>query len=320
MGTRLFNHEHGYAYDAFNGAYGDFTALRQNGAVMALRYICGDRAGKPKELYADEVAALHAADIGVVAVWEWTANEAMGGYGLGRQYAIEAYNQLTELGYPLGDVPVFWCADSGQSNLSANRAQVLQYARGWRDVFASAGLTEHALGVYGGQQLIEAVADAQLAYFGWRAGAASWSSYAEVSSAIHILQLVGSPVVGGITIDVNTLTGFVPGWVAGNDTPIEEEEKVITVVREDGYAASFASDGMLLRWLPDQAAYDKWTKGQGDAGVVIVPPGTLAAWGALVGPVPPEGTFGTHLDKLRSPAGTGIAPLRGAAHVNIELS
>lgn len=308
-----------YAYDAFNGANGDFAALAADGAVCAIRYICGGRA-PAKELHPGEVDALHAAGIGVIAVWEWAANDALRGYGVGKQYGEEAVTQLRALGYPLGQVPVFWCADSSTSNVRANFQDVEDYAVGWRDAFSERDIDPATLGCYGGQQLIQYLMQRGKITYGWRAGAASWSQFAPISDDMHIVQRVGSPFVGGITIDVNHILRPVPAWIAGPDQfePASEDTKVITVVRETGYDASFASDGMALRWLPDQAAYDHATGGKGDAAVTFINPGTLAAWGALIGPVPPDGSFGTPLDKLRAPADDSHA-LIGNATVSVQL-
>src|SRR6266545_3665251 len=192
------------------------AALRRAGVVFVARYIApGDRR---KELTRAEVAAMNAAGIGIVAVYEDTTGDWRSGRLGGRRRAAFVLGELPKLGAPAG-ASCYFAADSDVP--SAELTTAVEYVRGAADMLG-AGRT----GVYGEHDVVKACLDQRVCRFGWQTPA--WSHH-QVDPRAQILQQLGQVTIDGITCDRDFAVQAVYGqWdrPGGEDMPLTEAEWV----------------------------------------------------------------------------------------------
>lgn len=164
--------------------------IKTTGAVGVMRYFSTDTT---KNLHPSDVAALHAAGLGVGDVWETTTGRATQGYQDGIDDATIADGQRRADGLPADQV-VYFAVDEDTSWPS-----VADYFRG-----AAVVLGQHRVGVYGGYSVIEGAYAAGYRYL-WQTLA--WSGGRR--SAHACLYQNGRTVLSG-NADVNDV--LAPDW------------------------------------------------------------------------------------------------------------
>lgn len=137
----------------------DPQRLFASGVRFVMRYLSHDPS---KDLSAGELAALHAAGLGVGVVWETTATRALEGYAAGRQDAREARVRLHGLGFP--DKQPCYFADDWDTTGAA----VASYFQGAGDAIGVA-----RVGCYAGIGPVSFLFDHKLIRYGWQTYA--WS-------------------------------------------------------------------------------------------------------------------------------------------------
>lgn len=158
-------------------------AIRAAGYTFASRYLSYDTTGK--NLTAGEAQALSAAGIDVVANWEWSATDALGGYSAGVSHAQEAQRQALACGMPASR-PIYFSVDFDAT--PGQQATINSYFDG-----VAAVIGRGRIGAYGGFYPIQRLFDAGKIAWGWQTYAWSggqWDSRAQVRQ-----------VLNGITVD-----------------------------------------------------------------------------------------------------------------------
>ncbi len=256
----------------------DPVELRRLGYRFAVRYI-SPTVSNPKNVTAAEIAALHAAGVGVLLVWESTATRPFAGAAAGAADGKASAAWCSRLGYPSG-VPVMAAVDTDVT--ASTLAKVLAYL----DAFA-AEVAPWPLGVYADTDVIEAMAGRSV--LNWKPNARAWST--KPSSLVHVQQHASTSLAGAV-VDTNTALRPFPVWLPSSDpTPIipptEEADMRPRLIKPDGDAAQFVTDGVHAVWAvsgPVIAAM----QGAGvwdTAPVQTVPRAALKAL-TLVGPEP----------------------------------
>jgi glycoside hydrolase-like protein/LysM domain-containing protein len=157
-------------------SFARFTAAQVHdlGAMAVCRYltvVTADTRGKL--LTRDEAEGLSAAGIGIVSVFEFGSQDALGGYHQGKEYAALAAQQHAAAGGPSGR-PIYFGVDfdvpdyAGQlpntpEHAVAKLGPIADYFRGCRDM-----LDSHWIGAYGGYWVIKRLFEANLISFGWQ--------------------------------------------------------------------------------------------------------------------------------------------------------
>lgn len=162
--------------------------IQATGAVGVLRYFSGD---PTKNLTAAEVAAYHAAGLGVGDVWETSTGRATQGYTAGVNDAQAAQAQRSADGLPTDQV-IHFAVD-----MDTDWASVSEYFRGADAVMGSRPDGTKLTGVYGGIRVINGAAAAGYRFL-WQTLA--WS--AGQRSPHATLYQNGATVLGG-NADVN---------------------------------------------------------------------------------------------------------------------
>lgn len=156
----------------------------------------------PKDVTADELAALVGAGLGVGLVFESYANRALSGSTGGREDGQTAAARAAQVGYPLGCV-MWWAVDfpAPAAALSTVAAYGEGFAAGW-------GGPEH--GPYGSSSVIDYCAE--VARFPWSWQTMAWSG-GVVSRNAAVLQRVGHyhPIPVGLqAVDVDEDVLLIP--------------------------------------------------------------------------------------------------------------
>jgi len=164
--------------------------LVAHGATFACRY--ASTAGNPKNLTANEVAALLPAGISIVSVFETTAMRAMDGHAAGKDDAISGRAQHRPFGLPDG-MPIYFTVDfdAQDSELGA----VADYFRGVRE-----GSGSSPVGVYGSVRVCAFLAAQGLADFFWQTYAWSHGQWAPLT---HLRQVQNGLVWDGHGVDLD---------------------------------------------------------------------------------------------------------------------
>lgn len=164
-------------------------AFKKAGVTFVCRYI--STLGNPKNLTAGEVTAIHAAGLGLVVVFETTANRALGGYQAGNHDAISAIDQVNNLG--LRGIPVYFAVDFDASGSSLTA--VTQYFQG-----AVKALGHDRVGIYGGLRPVTHILDHNICKWAWQTYA--WSG-GRWDPRGHIQQYQNGQRLAGVTVDYN---------------------------------------------------------------------------------------------------------------------
>ena len=162
--------------------------IKAAGAHFVARYLSPD---STKNITKAEVADYKANGLGVVVVWESSANRMLGGKAAGVADAKAAEVQRAAVGLP-SDMPIYFACDFDAQG--AQYHTINEYLRGVASVI---GLNR--VGIYGGYYVVENVFSAPAtAKYGWQTIAWSggkWSTHA------NIRQEGGTTLSGGADWD-----------------------------------------------------------------------------------------------------------------------
>jgi hypothetical protein len=163
--------------------------IKATGAHWVARYFSRDDS---KDLHKDEVTAYHAADLGLVTIWETSAGRATVGYSGGVTDAQSADAQRAAVGLPPNHV-LYFAVDEDTS-----WASVLPYFQG---VIRQIGIGR--VGAYGGVRIMEGAHASGIHYL-WQTQAWSngvWSVHANITQE-------GTALGGKADIDYAHTTDF----------------------------------------------------------------------------------------------------------------
>lgn len=215
----------------------DYSWARPSPASMAefgVRYVCRYLYSEGKGVTRDEVDALHAAGIGVVLNFEAAAGNVLGGRAQGVADGRAAFLYAQQLGAPLG-LPIYFSADVDVT--SDQMPTVLEYYRGAQTVLGDA----YQVRAYGEASVIDAVAAAGIARYGWQTIA--WSNgYTSPRAAIFQFAInkdfLGSAVDHNRVMDEANLGAWMPPGAVnaaaqGAKDAIKQEDDVKIVENRD---------------------------------------------------------------------------------------
>lgn len=194
----------------------DYATQRPDPARMAaagvkavVRYISVSPTG-PSDMQRPEVDTLHAAGIGVLAVFEEQKNSSLGGRLIGIGHGNAARANLLRLGYPL-NVPVI-VAVQDTSLTPTQWPFVADYTAGFQQAVAWPG----GLMVYGGTKIGNYVTARVPGLLGiWKAGAGDWSvgqPDTDVLVEQHFGYIHPSVAALGVIVDDNTVRKPLTVW------------------------------------------------------------------------------------------------------------
>lgn len=162
------------------------AAVKAAGAHFVCRYV--STPGNPKNLSKHEADALKAAGLGVVVVFETTANRALAGHAAGASDAQTARQQAAACGAPSGR-PIYFAVDF---DATGHTASVNAYLAGAASVLGKTGT-----GVYGGLAAVKAALDAGIVAYAWQTYAWSggaWDKRAQLQQYENGKTLAGHSV------------------------------------------------------------------------------------------------------------------------------
>lgn len=166
------------------------TALKAAGEVFAAQYFSSD---PTKNLTPARAAALLAAQIDVVVVWEFSATAMRGGRAQGQRDASDAETQAKACG--VDGIPIYFACDYNAP--PEDQGAIDAYLDGCTSVIGPA-----RVGMYGGYwPLSRAKAAGKAAYF-WGTPAWSGSEWATSGFVPHIMQ-GGLVTIGGVQCDLD---------------------------------------------------------------------------------------------------------------------
>jgi hypothetical protein len=162
-----------------------------NGKGFAVRYVGTPSSGK--NLTVAEANRLRAADLGLVAVYQTTADFMLQGFGRGVRAAREATSDAARYGLPAGR-PIYYALDIDPRALTAAQRNAINAF-----LDGAASVTGRGrVGVYGGWLAIEQLVPENAA-FGWQTYA--WSRGA-VSGLAHLYQYRNGVTICGGEVDL----------------------------------------------------------------------------------------------------------------------
>jgi hypothetical protein len=160
------------------------ASLKAEGYGFVARYLSYDTTGK--NLSAGEADELMAAGLDVVSNWEWGAQDALQGYGLGVQHAQAAESQAKADGMPAGR-PIYFSIDFDAQ--PSQQAAINAYFDGVASV-----LGRNRTGAYGGYGAVSRLFDDGKITWAWQTYA--WS-YGQWDSRAQLRQIQNGIGPGG---------------------------------------------------------------------------------------------------------------------------
>lgn len=190
--------------------------VRDAGYRFVARYLSNP--GNPKNLTPGEAAAMLAADVDIVCVWETTASRALGGPTAGRLDGQRAAHMIEQCGAP-ATAPIFYAVDFDAQPRQFD--MIAAYLTAARDVSRP-----HPVGVYGSYYVCEAMLTRGAATYAWQT--AAWSHRRRLAAA-HLYQRIGTVTLDGTACDVDeAVQADFGGWgshLADHpDVPVHEED------------------------------------------------------------------------------------------------
>lgn len=210
--------------------------IKTSGARFVCRYLAPvNSSTRAKVITRDEAQALRAADLGVVLVWEWTADRAAAGRAAGVADARAALAQADALG--ADGCPIFFAVDFDASTAQCSPdGSVYAYAQGWSSVLGFA-----RSGVYGGYTAVSKLVGAGMCRYGWQTIGWSdgrWSAHAQI-------RQTGAGSIDGHSIDWNTAESDDYGvWEPDDMTPAQAAQ--LTAIQQAVTGHGIASAGYRL--------------------------------------------------------------------------
>ena len=282
------NAQDGQTSDDISARYGvDYAwarpspaSLRAQGFEFVARYASYDTTGK--SLTHAEAAALEAAGLDVVLVWEQAADDSLSGYAKGVSDATAAQQQAVADGQPAGR-PIYFAIDF-DAQVSQQPA-ISAYFDGVASVIGH-GRT----GIYGGFPVVKRLFDAGKVTYGWQAYA--WS-YGMWDGRAQLRQIPGS-VDGGSLDKDQAIADDYGQWGFDDSGPAPAHPLPPTscgtiaaghgLARgeswgscDDRFELAMQTDGNLVLYSDGVALWATGTNGKGDV-VVMQPDGNLVLY------------------------------------------
>jgi peptidoglycan hydrolase-like protein with peptidoglycan-binding domain len=163
--------------------------LVEHGAQFACRY--ASTPGNPKNLTLNEANLLREAGIGIVSLFETTAQRALAGEVAGADDLVSARTQHKALGLP-DDAPVYLTVDFDLA--TSQESELANYFHGVDSVAGN-----HPVGVYGGYRACQFLLTEGLVEFAFQTYA--WSNGTWVASA-HLRQVHNGASWDGWPVDI----------------------------------------------------------------------------------------------------------------------
>ncbi|MEK5492595.1 DUF1906 domain-containing protein [Paenibacillus sp. FSL R7-0297] len=215
--------------------------FRDDGYVFACRYLV------PlgwKRLTRTEAAAISAAGLQIVSVFETTASRALGGRTAGLTDGVIAEQTALAVGQPAGS-RIYFAVDFDASTKQMDT--VIQYIKA-----AGEAARNYRSGVYGSVAVIEAAMAAKACTGFWQTYAWSKGRKAE---GIHIYQYDNGPrglgqPVHGVNVDLDLSSGDVGWW---NTLPAAALQPGNTNGEENDYMLNKEDANKIIAFI--QAAY-----------------------------------------------------------------
>lgn len=202
--------------------------LARAGIAFVCRYLSNDTG---KNLTPEEVTALRAVGVTVVANWESTANRAEDGYQAGVQDATTALAQAESCGMPTGR-PIYFSVDE-DTTVGPN---ITGYFQGVASVLGLA-----RTGAYGGYKVISGLLNAGLVSWAWQTYA--WSGWpTQWDNRANIRQVQNNVGLGGVFVDYNhAMTTDYGQWDYSGDEFVMDAEAKARFDKLDAALAFFTS-------------------------------------------------------------------------------
>ena len=159
------------------------ASIKAAGFNFVCRYLSYDPG---KNISAGEAQDLLNNDLGVILVWETTANRALSGRAAGVADANAALNQANAVGQP-NFLPIYFACDWDAT--PAQQSAIDEYLRGAGQV-----LGPEWVGVYGGYWIVKRCFDNGSARWGWQTYA--WSG-GNIEGRAHIYQYLNGGAFAG---------------------------------------------------------------------------------------------------------------------------
>lgn len=237
----------------------DPAAMKAAGVKAVCRYLSAK--SNAKNLTASERDQLHAANLGILLVFEEAASSPLQGAATGVAHGAAARAMARALGYP-ESVPLIVAAQDmsltqAQWPVVADYVKAFRTAAGWDVVYAYCGTL---LGNY--------LANAGLIQGIWKAAAGSWSTGGN-DAAVVVEQLYGyvHPGIAGLgSVDDNTVRKPLTVW-DGHET---KEEPVAYLFKRANDPEIDVSDGVWRTSVGSLAVYNEWLAILKVAGPTIV--------------------------------------------------
>lgn len=200
------------------------SALAGAGKSFVCRYL--------KTLTVSEIAALRAAGISLVLIYESTGVDFTGGFGQGQYDGNEAKAQCQALG--VSGQPVYFAIDADTSLLT----EVNAYLKG-----ACAALGKPLVGVYGDDAVVSAAMAGSWCTWFWQTYA--WSS-GMLNPKVHLYQYLNGQSLGAVPVDYDrtVLSETEYGQVKWADPP--EVDMYLVAYPNSGWALLTGSMFVLL--------------------------------------------------------------------------
>lgn len=180
--------------------------IKAAGFEFVARYVSPNTPAHPnKRLTLDEVNDCRSNHLNVVAIWETTADRALGGFNFGFDDAKAANDYCKSIGLPEGR-PIYFCAQDAPFT-TAQDNQVIRYFQGIFSYFRDTRL----IGSYAGYFVTKKLFDNQLIKYAWQTP--SWSKIQGIIQYDHRVQIhqftspmhKGSTIsIGGVDCDLDT--------------------------------------------------------------------------------------------------------------------
>jgi hypothetical protein len=163
------------------------SALKAHHVTFVCRYLSHSSG---KNVTHAEAAALSAAGISIVVVWETAANRSLDGHAAGAEDARDALAEAKACGMPDGR-PIYFAVDFDAS--AGQEAAIAVYLDG-----AASVLGKDRTGVYGGYAVVKHALDGNHCRWAWQTYAWSASRW---DTRAQLQQYSNDHVIGGVGLD-----------------------------------------------------------------------------------------------------------------------
>lgn len=257
------------------------SAIATAGYKAVLRYLSTDPS---KDLSLSEAQALHAADLGILCVWETTAQRATQGYAAGRQDAEAANAQADALSYPPACV-IFYAVDE-----QVTPAAVKLYFKGLSDFGLNAPQIR-PVGGYGDAAIIDALVAWGVSGPHWQT--AAWSGGALSENASLYQRVTPTLAIAGAAgeYDEDVILKSIIWWGGSLDQstpPLQEDDVKPYLVAYNGAMWVVAPDLSSRTGITDEASEQALNGTSQYLPLVLSPTQMLKIPDLTVGDAPPS--------------------------------